>query len=155
MTHLQMLRMKSAGESDVEQITHATASMDLDPQYYLKQTPTGEPKPLLITGYMSVTVQDTGEEIQLGQGVTLKLAGTAKPKLSSVSPALWISANTRMMAELVDRETWTSAASRTTWPTQKKWGELASRYTWASLLLYDEEYRCPQAVAQCQWGADS
>ena len=36
-----------------------------------------------------------------------------------------------------------------------KLGELASRYTWASLLLYDQEYRCRQAAAHFRWDADS
>ena len=110
----KLFDMRSAGEGGVEQITHATARMDLDLQHYLKQTPTGEAKLVLTMDYVSVTVQDAGEEIQLGQGATLKLAGTAKPKLSSVSPAMWISANARIWQCWLTGETWTSAASRNT-----------------------------------------
>ena len=122
----ELLDMKRAGEGGVEQIAREAARIDLDPQHYLKQTRTGQAKPLLITDYVSMTVQNAGEEMRFSwfRGATLKLAGTAKPKLSSVSPAMWISANARMMAVLVDRETWTSAASMTTWPTRRNWGSL-------------------------------
>ena len=84
-------------------ITRGTARLDLDPQSYLNPAPTGEAKPLVITDVVSVMSPEAGDEIQLGQRATLKLAGTVKPKLSSVSPAMWIAANARIMATLVDR----------------------------------------------------
>ena len=99
-------------------ITRGTARLDLDPQFYLNPAPTGEAKPLVITDVVSVMSPDAGDEIQLGQRATLKLAGTVKPKLSSVSPAMWIAANARIMATLVDRETSIWPTSKTTWPTQ-------------------------------------
>ena len=64
--------------------TTSHARLYLDPRFYLNPTLTGEAKPLVITDYVSVTSQDVGDEIQLGQGVTLKLAGPAKPKLIRV-----------------------------------------------------------------------
>ena len=67
-------------------ITRGTARLDLDPQFYLNPAPTGEAKPLVITDVVSVMSPDAGDEIQLGQRATLKLAGTVKPKLSSVFP---------------------------------------------------------------------
>ena len=120
-------------------ITRGTARLDLDPQFYLNPAPTDEAKPLIITDVVSVTSQDAGDEIQLGQGATLNLAGTAKPKLSSVSPAMWTAANARIMATLVDRgDPYQHMANIKDYMAYTaKVGELAFRYTWASVLLYD------------------
>ena len=65
---------------------------------------------------------------------------------------MWISANARIMAMLVDREDLHMGNIK---DYMVKVGELASCYTWASVLLYNQEYRCRQAVARFHWGADS
>ena len=93
--------MKGSDGGDVDQITRGMARLDLDPQYYLNLTLTGVAKLPVIMDFVTVSV--TAQEIQLGQRATLKLAGTAKLTLSSVSPAMWISANARIMAPLVDK----------------------------------------------------
>ena len=146
----ELLDIKGADGSKVDHIIRGMAKLDLDPWFYLNPTPTGEAKPLVITDYVSVTSQDAGDEIQLGQGAMLKLAGTAKPKLSSVFPAMWISANARIMATSVDREDLHRGNIK---DYMVKVG--ATRYTWASILLYDQKHRCQQAVARFRWGGDS
>ena len=131
----ELLDMKSADGGGMDHITHGMARLYLDPRFYLNPTPTGEAKPLVITDYVSVSSQDAGDEIQLGQGAMLKLAGTAKPKLSSVSPAMWISASARIMAMSADREDLQRSKMK---GYMAKVG--ASRYTWASILLYNQEH---------------
>ena len=95
---------------------------------------------------MSDTVTDT-EEISLGPGATLKLI--------SVSPAMWIAANARIMAALYDSDDLDHGAAKDYMAYTAKIGELVSRYTWASVLAYDQEYRRQQAAARFRWGSDS
>ena len=124
-------------------------------QFYLNPPLTGETNPLVITDFVYVTSQDADDKTQLGQGAMLKLAGTAKPKLSSMSPAMWISANVRIMATLVNREDLHVGNIKDYMTYMVKVGELASCYTWASVLLYDQEYGCRQAAVHFCSGADS
>ena len=125
----------------------ATARVDLDLQFYLHKA-SDEAKPHLITDFVSDTVTDT-EEISLGPGATLKLTSGTKPKLHAVSPAMWI------MAALYDSGDLGHGAAKDYMAYTAKIGELASRYTWASVLAYDQEYRCRQAAARFRWGSDS
>ena len=73
MQHLQeLLDMKGVDGGDVDYITWGTARLDLNPQFYLNPAPTDEAKPLVITDFVSVTSQDTGDEIQLGDEIQFK-----------------------------------------------------------------------------------
>ena len=151
----EVLDMKGADGGDVDHITCGTARLDVDPQFYLNLAPIGEAKPLVITDFVFVTSQDAGDKIQLGQGVMLQLAGMAKPELSSISPAMWIAASARIMATLVDRGHLNRTNIKDYMAYTAKVGELAACYTWASMLLYDQEYRCLQAAACFHCGVDS
>ena len=152
---LHELLDKSGGNREVDAtMPQAMAELHIDPQQYLSVTPTGENKPRLITDYVCGAVVDQSDEISLGQGATLKLA-TSKPKLSSVSPAMWIAANARVMAAMVDCGELDSTNIKDYMAYTAKIGELAARFTWASVLAYDQEYRCRQAAARFRWGADS
>ena len=77
------------------------------------------------------------EEAELGGGVTLKL--NTGPKLETVSPAMWITATSRIGCMIIEGKIDfdTIAYLRYT----EMMGELAARYTWQSVLLFDEEYR--------------
>ena len=91
------------------------------------------------------------EEVALGGGVTLKL--NPKPKLDKVSPAMWITANSRIMVQMLD-ESGKNFDVRA-YLQYTEMGELAARYTWQSVLLFDEEYRQRQAKQGFPWGTDA
>lgn len=136
-------------------VTDTMARLDLNPQYYLQRPRAGENKPLLITDYISHAAQEC-EEIELANGATLRLtSGTSKPKLSSVSPAQWIAANARILAELMGRGEVKDGGVQDYLAYTVKVGELACRYTWASVLTYDNEYRTRQAAFKFRWASDS
>lgn len=88
------------------------------------------------------------EEVVLGGGVTLKL--NTKPKLEKISPAMWITANSRILRQLKDTVPGFSVDSYARYTEMV--GELAVRYTWQSVLLFDEEYRQRQATLGFDWG---
>ena len=77
-------------------------------------------------------------EVALGGGVTLKL--NPYPKLDQVSPAMWITANSRIMGQMLN-ESGKNFYVRAYLQYTEMVGELAARYTWQSVLLFDEEYR--------------
>ena len=131
----------------------ATATVDLDPQFYLHKA-SGEAKLHLITDFVSDTVTDT-EDISLGPGASLKLTSGTKPKLHAVSPVMWIAANARIMAALYDSDDLVHGTAKDNMAYTAKIGELASRYIWASVLEYDQEYRRRQAAARFRCGSDS
>ena len=78
------------------------------------------------------------EEVALGGEVTLKL--NPNPKLDKVSPAMWITANSRIMGQML-YESGKNFDVRAYLQYTEMVGELAARYTWQSVLLFDEEYR--------------
>ena len=83
--------------------------------------------------------------------MTLKL--NPKPKLDKVSPAMWITANSRIMGQMLD-ESGKNFDVRA-YLQYTEMGELAARYTWQSVLLFDEEYRQRQAKQGFPWGTDA
>ena len=91
-------------------------------------------------------------EVALGGGVTLKL--NPKPKLDKVSPAMWITANSRIMGQMLN-ESGKNFYVRAYLQYTEMVGELAARYTWQSVLLFDEEYRQWQAKQGFPCGTDA
>jgi hypothetical protein len=90
------------------------------------------------------------EEVSIGGGVSLKM--TAKPKLDKVSPGLWIAANAKILARLMgDKDFDVGAYVKYT----EMVGELAARFTWASVMIFDDEYRQRQAREKFPWGRDA
>lgn len=139
---------------DVDSLSDGVQRVDLDPQVYLLPR-SGETKPLLIPDFVPQTWTNEGEEIDLG-GAKLKLPHTLKkPKLSDVSPSMWISANARIMAKLHASQSLSEQGLRDYMAYTAKVGELASRFTWLSVLQYDNEYRLQQASMRFRWGSDS
>ena len=91
---------------------------------------------------------------QDGQAIIAK-TGPKKLKLESISPAQWISANSRIMAELLRQGKLQHHQIPMYLSYTAKIGDLALRYTWQSVLLYDNEYRHLQAKLQFDWGRDA
>ncbi|KAK7096602.1 hypothetical protein V1264_005878 [Littorina saxatilis] len=129
--------------------------VDLDPSVYLtaRRKDSGE-SALRVVDFISSAARES-EEIDLGGGISLKMAGQ-KQKLERVSPAMWMAANGRIMAELIkngELDTEESVFDYIAYTV--KVSELACRYTWASVLMYDDEYRSLQAATGHRWGADT
>jgi hypothetical protein len=97
------------------------------------------------------------EEVSLGDGLSLRLGSSAKrPKLENVTPAQWIIANTRILAEMLSETGHADQAFLDAYLIYTiKMGELATRFTWASVLSYDDDYRRRQWETKFQWGADA
>ncbi len=81
--------------------------------------------------------------------------GSARLKFSEVSPAQWMAANARVMAELIKEGHLSSDGIMQYLGYTAKIGELATTHTWASVLSYDREYREAQSALEFVWGADS
>lgn len=129
------------------------ARADLDPSFYLANNKGGSAA-LKVTDFISAAGFEP-EEVDLGGGISLKLAGQ-KPKLEKVSPAMWMAANGRIMAELIERGDLATMHDILDYVAYTvKIGEMACRFTWASVLTYDNEYRSLQAAADFRWGADT
>ncbi len=91
---------------------------------------------------------------QDGQSIVFK-TGSKKLKLESISPAQWISANARIMADLLRQGKLQHNQVPFYLSYTAKVGDLALRYTWLSVLYYDNEYRHLQAQLQFHWGLDA
>ena len=127
--------------------------VDLDPSFYLAPASASGECAMRIVDFISNSARDS-EEIDLGGGISLKLAGQ-KPKLDKVSPAMWMAANGRIMAHLISTGDLDADQTLDYISYTIKIGELACRYTWASVLVYDDEYRTLQAAGGFRWGADT
>ena len=115
--------------------------------------------PLLIVDYATDLgcSYDLSEQVlseQDGQSIIVK-TGAKKLKLENISPAQWISANARIMAELLRQGKLQQHQIPLYLSYTAKIGDLALRYAWQSVLAYDNEYRYLQANMQFLWGLDA
>ena len=110
--------------------------VDFDPSFYLStHTAKGE-SALRIVDFVSGAGQET-EEIELGGGLCIKLPGSNKPKLDKVSPAMWMAANGRIFAQLINSGELSSKNDILDYVAYTtKIGELACRFAWQSVLVY-------------------
>jgi len=149
----QSLRqLPSANSHGDETAAAATLRADLDPSVFLHTNRTGE-HALKIIDFISLSDPGEREEHRLADGVSILLPRN-KPRLDSVTPAQWISANSRIMATLLDKGQLSSQGVRDYLAYTAKVGEMATRYTWPSVLQYDEQYRANQAIYNFRWGSD-
>ena len=91
---------------------------------------------------------------QDGQSIIVK-TGAKKLKLENINPAQWISANARIMAELLKQGKLQQHQIPLYLSYTPKIGDLALRYARQSVLAYDNEYRYLQANMQFLWGLDA
>lgn len=116
-------------------------------------------KPLLVIDFASDLggSRDQSEQVlseQDGQSIVVK-SGAKKLKLESISPAQWIGANARIMAELLRLGKLQYGQIPYYLGYTAKIGDLALRYSWLSVLHHDNEYRFLQAQYQFDWGRDA
>ena len=74
------------------------------------------------------------EEVALRGGVTLKL--NPKPKVDKVSPVMWITANSRIMVQMIDESKTNFDVMAYLQSTEIK-GELVACYTEKPVLFFD------------------
>jgi hypothetical protein len=135
--------------------------LDLNPQVFLNMPTAASPstgKYRAIVDYVPKTARRNEEEIELASGVTIKLKAGSKLKLENVSPAQWVTANSLILADIVQKESPHSDVRSLVLDYLSytaKIGELANRYTWASVMIYDDDYRDKQARLGFRWGCDS
>jgi len=70
--------------------------------------------------------------------VSLQLGSGVKRKLDSTTPAQWIVANSRIMAEYISEVSEFNIQDYLAYTVKS--GDLTQRFTWASVLSYDDEY---------------
>ena len=126
--------------------------MDLDPQVYLRQT--GKIKYKRIIDFIPSHSRDD-EEVELANGLSIKLKTSQKLKIEQVSPSQWIVANARILAEIITEKPGDQNLVLDYLSYNAKIGEFASRFTWASVMYFDDEYRYRQAQYNFRWGSDS
>lgn len=131
-----------------------------DPTIHLTpQSITKGEKPLLIVDFASDlgAPRDSDSEQVLselnGQSIVVK-SSSKKLKLENISPAQWIGANARIMAELLRQGKLQESQVLNYLSYTAKIGDLALRYSWLSVLYYDNEYRYLQAQYNFEWGRD-
>ena len=134
------------------------ARMDLNPRVYLGSPGASAKKYRAIVDFVPRNSRDDSfEEVPIGGGYTLH--SSKKNKLDNVTPAQWVAANSRILADillkdLVGHEAMVNVVLDYLAYTVKI-GELAMKHTWASVLVYDDEYRYLQCQHGLPWGSDS
>ena len=152
MTLDQILGNDTATRTPVQ--APAGGRVDLDPACYIRlPAEKGEPA-LKIVDFLSAAARENEEEVTIGGGLSIKFA-KQKPSLEKTSPAMWMAANSRIMAALLQRGELDDQGALDYLAYTAKIGELACRFTWTSVLLYDDEYRHLQAATGFRWGADT
>jgi hypothetical protein len=136
--------------------------MDLNPHVYLDvpsddATPQGN-KYRAIVDFIPKNVRSSDEEVEIAKGVVLKMkANFNKVRLDQVTPAQWVAANSRIMADIIQKECGTDIKTFVLdyLAYTAKIGELATKFTWSSVMRYDDEYRTRQSCFGFPWGSDS
>lgn len=131
--------------------------LDLDPQIYLNLG-RSKGKYRRIIDFIPKMSRRNEEEIDLSENVSLMFKDGKKPKLEDVQPAQWVSANSIILAEMIQQDKPDIPLSTLVLDYMSytvKIGQLANRYTWSSVILYDDEYRDLQFHHQYRWGSDS
>jgi hypothetical protein len=140
------------GHTLPESMTRLGGRVDLDPTTFLHTNRPGE-SALRITDFISFS-DSCDQSIELSDGVSIQLP-RSKPKLDSVTPFQWISANCRIQATLIQTGKLAGSDILDYLAYTTKVGEMATRYTWSSVLAYDDQYRKSQAAYGFRWGSDS
>ena len=130
---------------------------DLDPRVHLS-TAKGKCRYLKIVDFLPNTFsQVQEEEVVLGQGDArlVLMSPRRQPELNKVTPTQWATANSRIMAALLDAGELGPDTLSFYLAYSAIIGEYAQVYTWASVLDYDNQYRALQAQYGFQWGSNA
>lgn len=80
---------------------------------------------------------------------------TGKPKLEDISPLTWMGASLRIMRDLVKRGELAVNDMDRYLTYMEKVADLSAKYTWASLRVYDREFRRWQSQTGVSWTQDN
>ncbi len=150
----QLLQPSTSTTTNPAANVYGTTRMDLDPQVYLTRADAGN-KAKTIIDFIPRASTMNDQEVEIGNGVILRLQGGTKPKLETITPAQWTAANARILAELIKEGQSSTQYTLDYLSYTAKIGELATRYTWSSVIAFDDEYRRRQAEFRFRWGSDS
>lgn len=87
-------------------------------------------------------------------GAAPLIAGTDEPSLEKISPTIWIGANSKIMARLLNEGCLNNDQIYAYLAHSLKISQLAQSYTWQSVLKYDRAFRIYQAASNSSWGED-
>ena len=110
-----------------------------------------------IVNFVPKAAHKTDEEIELVDGLSIKLNHNQKLKLEAVTPAQWVAANACILADILvtERATLTPNYVLDYLAYTTKIGELATKFTWPSVMQYDDDYRALQHTYGFRWGSDT
>ena len=138
------------------------ARMDLNPRVYLQNEESGKLKYRAIVDYvphLSHRETNDSDQIDLMGGFSLR-STSRKIKLEQVTVAKWVAANARILGEIGMKdivggieEMQSVVLNYLAYTTKIE--ELAMGHTWASVLLYDDDYRYSYCQYKFPWGSDS
>ena len=146
-THLSDLLASAGGDAGGE-VAGASATL-------LAKTK-GEGRPLLIPDFVSqpkgVYEGDSDEYVaSVGLGRDLVMRGKKKPTLDQISLAQWLSANVRILLQLISERKITTERVDQYLQYTSEIGDLCQTYTTASVMLLDNAHRLRQHQKQCAW----
>ena len=116
------------------------------------------PKYKRIPDYIPKAARTTEEEVDLGNGVKLKLNSTSKVKVEQITPSQYLAASSKILLEMIQESGKTQELVGDVVDYLLylvKVGELGCRYTWSSVMLFDDVYREQQVVRNYTWGTDN
>jgi hypothetical protein len=148
-----------SGPTNMSASAHPPSAVapDQDPRLYLRSEVQGEG--LRICDFIPMQSRDevVEEEIVHGDGgTTIIVRKQGKRRTSQdITPAHWITANARIMHELMNSGKLKGEAISDYLGYTAKIGQYATLYTWQSVMDYDKAYRQSQASLCFRWGSDS
>ena len=132
--------------------------VDLDPQAFLHHNQGNNNKYRHIVDFIPKSAVHSDEEYELLDGLSIRVKGrNSQTKLETVTPAQWVSANARILADIMVNDHTRLSPNQVLdyLAYTTKVGELATKFTWSSVIQYDDDYRSLQQQYGFRWGSDT
>ena len=128
-----------AGEEDVE-FYDITQFVDMNIYQAGMGNPGGSPPPTPGPREKKISSRKVTDDVAAG--------------LANISPAIWMGANAKIMAKLMQEGKLVNEAIFSYLAYTLKISQLSASNTWQSILRYDRMFRIQQAISKCGWGED-